>query len=63
MAEPFQQINVALPAHLVEFVRREATRQDFTVSGLLRHYVAEAARREPLPEGTFPKCEAPFVRE
>jgi CopG-like RHH_1 or ribbon-helix-helix domain, RHH_5 len=63
MSETFQQINVALPAHLVEFVRCEAARRDFTVSGLLRHYVAEAARREAPLQGMFPRCDSPFVRE
>ena len=65
MAEGFQQINVALPTHLVAFVRREAARQDHTVSGAIRHLISEAARREPPQEPTFPTsgCEAPLVRE
>ena len=63
MAETLQQINVALPAHLVEFIRRQAARQDHTVSGAIRHILAEAARREPPPEGApvFPDALAPPV--
>jgi len=65
MAEGFQQINVALPTHLVAFVRREAARQDHTVSGAIRHLISEAARREAPQEATIlaPSCETPFVRE
>jgi hypothetical protein len=53
MAEAFQQINVALPTHLIEFIRRQAARQDHTVSGAIRHLISEAARREPPAEGKF----------
>ena len=49
----FEQFNVLLPENLAGFLRREAAKRDFTLSGLLRHLVAEAARAEPRPEGGF----------
>ena len=65
MPEPLQQVNVSLPAALVAFIQRQAAQTDRTIGGMIRHLVAEAARRQAPPEGVFPaaKCEAPFVRE
>ena len=65
MPEPLQQVNVSLPAALVAFIQRQAAQTDRTMGGMIRHLVAEAARREVAPEGAFPtpKCEAPFARE
>ena len=65
MAEPLQQVNVSLPSALVAFIQRQAAQTDRTMGGMIRHLVAEAARREAPPEGAFraPRCEAPFVRE
>ena len=64
MPEPLQQVNVSLPAALVAFIQRQAAQTDRTMGGMIRHLVAEAARRET-HEGSFPapKCEASFVRE
>jgi hypothetical protein len=58
----FEQFNVLLPEDLAGFLRREATKRDFTISGLLRHYVSEAHRAAPR-EGapTFPDALAPAV--
>ena len=65
MPEPLQQVNVSLPAALVAFIQRQAAQTDRTIGGMIRHLVAEAARREPSQEVTFPTsgCEAPLVRE
>ena len=65
MPEPLQQLNVSLPAALVAFIQRQAAQTDRTMGGMIRHLVAEAARREAPPEGEFlaPRCEASFVRE
>jgi hypothetical protein len=58
----FQQFNVLLPENLAGFLKTEAARRDFTISGLLRHYVSEAHRAAPR-EGapTFPDAIAPVV--
>jgi hypothetical protein len=61
MAETLTQINVALPTHLVEFIRREAARQDHTLSGAIRHLISEAARREPPVETGMSDAFAPPV--
>ena len=65
MPEPLQQVNVSLPAALVAVIQRQAAHTDRTMGGMLRHLVAEAARREAPPEAAFaaPTCEAPLVRE
>ena len=65
MPEPLQQVNVSLPAALVAFIQRQAAQTDRTMGGMIRHLVAEAARREASPEGTFltSRCEASFGRE
>jgi hypothetical protein len=46
---------VSLPAALVAFVRRAAAREDRTVSGQVRHYIATAARLEPPPPRKVPQ--------
>ena len=43
----FQQFNVLLPENLAGFLKREAAKRDFTISGLLRHYVSETCRAAP----------------
>jgi hypothetical protein len=64
MPEPLQQVNVSLPAALVAFIQRQAAQSDRTMGGMIRHLVAEAARREAPEEALpTPKCNAPFVRE
>jgi hypothetical protein len=54
-----------MPAAFIAFVQRQAAQTDRTMGGMIRHLVAEAARREAPPEGAFlaPKCEASFGRE
>ena len=65
MPEPLQQVNVSLPAALVAFIQRQAAQTDRTMGGMIRHLVAEAARREAPPQGALlaPRCEASVVRE
>jgi len=65
MPEPLQQVNVSLPPSLVALVQRHAAQTDRTLGGMIRHLVAEWARREAPPEGTVltPTYEAPFIRE
>jgi hypothetical protein len=55
MPEPLQQVNVSLPVALVAFIQRRAAQTDRTMGGMIRHLVAEWARREAAPEGPFPK--------
>jgi len=50
MPEPLQQVNVSLPAVLIAFIQRQAAQTDRTIGGMIRHLVAEAARREVPPE-------------
>jgi hypothetical protein len=58
----FQQFNVLLPENLAGFLKREAAKRDFTISGLLRHYVSEACRAAPSQGApTFPAKELPGV--
>ena len=46
-----KQVSVPLTRELREFVERAAEREDRSVAGQIRHFVAEAARREaPRPE-------------
>jgi hypothetical protein len=45
---------VLLPENLAGFLKTEAARRDFTISGLLRHYVSEAHRAAPPPEWVPP---------
>lgn len=40
-----EQISVPLEAELRAFAEREAERQDRSLAGQIRHFVAEAARR------------------
>jgi predicted transcriptional regulator len=47
MARCREQITVALPVELRRFVDRIAEREDRSASGVIRHFVAEAARRAP----------------
>ena len=42
-----EQVSVKLDAEQLEFLEREARREDRTVSSLQRHLVADAARRQP----------------
>jgi hypothetical protein len=44
------QITVPLPARLREFVERQAQQSDRSMAGVIRHVLAEAARREPEPQ-------------
>jgi hypothetical protein len=45
-----EQITVPLPAELREYVERVAAREDRTVASAVRHFIAEAARREARSE-------------
>lgn len=45
-----EQITVPLPARLREFVERQAQQSDRSMAGVIRHVLAEAARREPEPQ-------------
>jgi hypothetical protein len=45
-----EQITVPLPAELREYVERVAAREDRTVACAVRHFIAEAARREARSE-------------
>jgi hypothetical protein len=56
-----QQVIVMLPEPLVAFLKRAATREDRTLSGVLRHLVSEAARTEPPPQTGFSDAFAPPV--
>ena len=56
-AEKLEHINISLPAGLLAFAQRQAEREDRTLSGQIRHFVAEAARLEP------PPAPAPFGSE
>jgi len=60
MPGPLQQVNVSLPAALVAFIQRQAAQTDRTMGGMVRHLVAEAARRESPPEEPTPRREAPL---
>ena len=55
--EKFEEIKVSLPPALAAFVKRKAKDTDHTTSGLIRHFVAEAARAEPPPTPSFPVLE------
>jgi hypothetical protein len=46
-----EQITVPMPGELRAFVERIAAREDRTVAGVIRHMVAEAARREAEAHG------------
>ena len=48
-AETFTQVQVSLPAALLAYVQRQATLKDHTLSGAIRHCIAEVARLEPPP--------------
>jgi len=65
MPEPLQQVNVSLPSTLVPFIQRQAAQTDRTMGGVIRHLVAEAARRYAQPEAPFatPRRESPLARE
>ena len=41
-----EQVSVPLPAELREFVERAAEREDRSVAGQIRHFVAQAARAD-----------------
>jgi hypothetical protein len=58
-----QQMKLSLPPDLLAYVQQQAALTDRTPSGMIRPWIAEQRRREPPPEGTFPRWEAPFVRE
>ena len=56
--ENLQQLNISLPTPLLAFVQRRAKLEDRTVSGMVRYFVAEAARAEPPPAPpSFPVLE------
>jgi hypothetical protein len=45
------QLKLSLPPDLAAYVHQQAARTDRTPSGIIRHWIAEAQRREPPPEG------------
>lgn len=46
---PFETINISLPSQLLVFLRAAAAREDRTISGQVRHLIAQAARLAPPP--------------
>ena len=45
-----EQVSVKLDAEQLEFLEREARREDRTVSSLLHHIVADAPRKTKQPQ-------------
>ena len=50
MSRKREQISVPLSEELRQFIERVAARQDRSAAGLIRHFVAEAARNSEARE-------------